>query len=109
MTSRSSLAQKSVGWQRSLTHLLGGLICTTVLLQPLAGFAQRPSGNRSRLNTITVSFTPGRPANRFLPSHALGAGIDGHDKGEADRQLKPANVEAMLSAGLKSLTYRLRT
>src|SRR6266566_66251 len=109
MTSRSSLAQKSVGWQRSLTHLLGGLICTTVLLQPLAGFAQRPSGNRPRLNTITVSFTPGRPANRFLPSHALGAGIDGHDKGEADRQLKPANVEAMLSAGLKSLTYRLRT
>src|ERR1700730_12169336 len=109
MASRSSLAQRLVAWQRSLTHLLCRLICATVLLQPLTGFAQRPSGNRPQLNTVTLSIRPGHPANRFIPSHALGAGIDGHDKGEADRQLKPKNIEAMLSAGLKSLTYRLRT
>src|SRR5204863_3712060 len=65
--------------------------------------------NRSPLKQITVSITPGHPANRFIPSHALGAGIDGHDKGEADRQLRPGNIQAMLSAGFKSLTYRLRT
>jgi hypothetical protein len=58
---------------------------------------------------VTVSFTPGHPANRFIPSRALGAGVDGHSIGETDRQLSPANIKAMLSAGLKPLTYRLRT
>src|SRR5439155_1317687 len=50
-----------------------------------------------------------RTANRFIPSHALGAGVDGHAEGETDRQLSPANITAMLSAGFKPLTYRLRT
>lgn len=58
---------------------------------------------------MTVSIRPGHPANCFIPSHALGAAIDGQDKGEADEQLTPANIREMLSAGLKSLTYRLRT
>jgi hypothetical protein len=59
--------------------------------------------------TVTVSIRPGHPANRFEPSHAFGAAVDGHNKGEIDLQLKPENVKEMLSAGLKSLTYRLRT
>src|SRR6266702_3944660 len=59
--------------------------------------------------TITVNFTPGHPANRFIPSRALGAGVDGHAEGETDRQLSPANIAAMLSAGFRPLTYRLRT
>ncbi len=59
--------------------------------------------------TLTVRFRPGRPLHRFLPSHALGAGIDGHNGGEQERQLTPANIQAMLSAGLTSLDYRLRT
>src|SRR5205807_2698029 len=50
-----------------------------------------------------------RPTNRIVPSHALGAGIDGHAKGVNDLQLTPANIREMLSAGFKSLTYRLRT
>lgn len=58
---------------------------------------------------VTVSIAPGRAANRFVPSRALGAGVDGHSLGETDRQLTPANLKAMLSAGLKPLTYRLRT
>src|SRR5436190_14748854 len=58
---------------------------------------------------ITVNFTPGHPANRFIPSHAFGAGVDGHAEGETNRQLSPANIAAMLSAGFKPLTYRLRT
>jgi hypothetical protein len=58
--------------------------------------------------TVTVHLSP-RPVNTFRPSAALGAGIDGHEKGEIDRQLTPANVKRMLSAGLRSLTYRLRT
>ena len=71
-------------------------------LHPVAIPAQRRA-------TITVNFTPGHPAKRFIPSHALGAGVDGHAEGETDRQLSPANIAAMLSAGFKPLTYRLRT
>ncbi|MDQ3817534.1 MAG: discoidin domain-containing protein [Acidobacteriota bacterium] len=59
--------------------------------------------------TVTVSYTPGHPANTFTPSEALGAGVDGHEKGEVDRMLSPRNIREMLSAGLKPLTYRLRT
>jgi hypothetical protein len=59
--------------------------------------------------TVTVRLTPGQPANRFIPSHALGAAIDGHDKGVIDFQLTAPNIQAMLSAGFKSLAYRLRT
>src|SRR5258706_12095214 len=77
-------------------------ICISIALQPVSVTAQQPA-------TVTVSFTPGHPANRIIPSRALGAGADGHSIGETDRQLSPANVKAMLSAGLKPLTYRLRT
>ena len=77
-------------------------ICISIALQPVSVTAQQPA-------TVTVSFTPGHPANRIAPSRALGAGADGHSIGETDRQLSPANVKAMLSAGLRPLTYRLRT
>ena len=78
------------------------IVCISIALQPISVTAQEPA-------TVTVSFTPGHPANRIIPSRALGAGADGHAQGETDRQLSPANVKAMLSAGLKPLTYRLRT
>ncbi|MDX6576839.1 MAG: hypothetical protein QOE96_2792, partial [Blastocatellia bacterium] len=83
------------------------LCCATVALQPGAVLGQRQ--NQSRTATVTVNFTPGHPANRFIPSHSLGAAVDGHDKGVIDLQLTPPNIQAMLSAGLKSLSYRLRT
>jgi hypothetical protein len=47
--------------------------------------------------------------NVFDPGEALGAAIDGHEKGDTARLLSPSNVAAMLSAGLKPLSYRLRT
>src|SRR5262245_25818347 len=88
-------------------HEWPGLIACLVInlclvIQPAASLAQQRA-------TVIVSFTPGHPANRFRPSHVFGAGIDGHDKGVTDLQLSPTNVRAMLSAGLTSLTYRLRT
>src|SRR5437870_353834 len=88
---------------RILTSLL---VCASLFLQ--SATASRAQ-NQARPATVTVWIKPGRPANRFIPSHAFGAGVDGHDQGDADRQLTPKNIEAMLSAGLQSLTYRLRT
>src|SRR5207253_394012 len=84
------------------------IICALILLQPIAALAQQQIQSPPTA-TVTVTFTPGHPANRFIPSRALGAGVDGHSIGETDRQLSPANIKAMLSAGLKPLTYRLRT
>src|SRR3989440_11913856 len=70
--------------------------------QPSAGLAQRRA-------TATITIDTSRPTNLIVPSHALGAGVDGHAKGVNDLQLTPANIREMLSAGFKSLTYRLRT
>src|SRR5712691_11883292 len=84
------------------------IISALVLLQPITALAQQRTQN-SQNATVTVTFTPGHPANRFTPARALGAGVDGHSIGETVRQLSPANIKAMLSAGLKPLTYRLRT
>src|SRR6266576_2098908 len=49
------------------------------------------------------------PVNRINPTEALGAGVDGHERGECARMFSRPNISAMLSAGLKPLTYRLRT
>ena len=109
MTNQTVPGEGFVFSQRRVTHFLCRLICATVGFQSLSVLAQSSASPQSPPGTVTVKIRPGRPANRFTPSHAFGAGIDGHDKGEADRQLQPDNIKGMLSAGLRSLTYRLRT
>src|SRR6266478_1299204 len=47
--------------------------------------------------------------NRCVPRDAIGAGVDGHERGECARMLTDKNIAEMLSAGLEPLTYRLRT
>lgn len=90
--------------RKAFARAIFGVVCSAISLQPITVFSQRV-----RDATVTVKFTPGHPANRLIPSHALGAGIDGQDKGTTDLQLTAPNIQAMLSAGFKSLTYRLRT
>ncbi|HYT48764.1 MAG TPA: hypothetical protein VEL78_00130, partial [Pyrinomonadaceae bacterium] len=58
------------------------LICIAFSFHPVTLLAQRRA-------TVTVEITPGHPTNRFIPSHALGAAIDGHEKGVNDLQLTP--------------------
>lgn len=82
------------------------LLLTSV---PHAVFDQTNTAPQEVRGTVTVSYTPGRPANTFKPSEALGAGVDGHERGDTRRMLSPRNVREMLSAGLGPLTYRLRT
>ncbi len=50
-----------------------------------------------------------QPVNRINPVQALGAGIDGHERGECARMFTDKNIAEMLSAGLGPLAYRLRT
>lgn len=72
----------------------------------LAGRSFAPA-RQERPVIVTVDTTT--RANHFVPSQGLGAGVDGHELGETERQLSPANIAAMRSAGLRPLTYRLRT
>jgi hypothetical protein len=102
------LLQNARHFLRNLARRFCIVICIAISIQSVTVLAQR-ANQRPRSAVVTVSITPGHPANRFVPSHALGAGIDGHDKGLADLQLTSSNIQVMLSAGFKSLTYRLRT
>lgn len=58
---------------------------------------------------ITVDLTPEHPANTFLPDEAFGAGLDGLEKGDVARLYTADNIRQMKQAGLKPISYRLRT
>ena len=90
-------------------RLTAFIILITVCSFCFASFGDNASDPAIETATITVSYTPGHPANTFVPSQSLGAGIDGHEKGEIDRMLSTRNIRQMLTAGFKPLTYRLRT
>jgi hypothetical protein len=106
--SEARILNEAMDFFRALLPKLFRLLCCAVLaLQPINASAQNTQTQNQAV--VTVSLSPGQPANRFTPSRALGAGVDGHADRETDRQLSPANIKAMLSAGLNSLSYRLRT
>ena len=95
---------------RQVRQVLTGMACLSTLL----AVASTPSKtvetqSPKQITVVRVLFKPGHPVNRFDPSYALGAAIDGHEKGELDRMLTRENVSEMLSAGLKPISYRLRT
>jgi len=58
--------------------------------------------------SVIVRVTP-KPAGTFIPAQALGAGVDGLNEGAVQEVYTPDNLKAMRSAGLRPLTYRLRT
>ena len=58
---------------------------------------------------ISATVSADHPVNRLVPTEALGAGVDGHEKGECAPMFTDKNITEMLSAGLGPLTYRLRT
>ena len=82
-----------------------GLLMGLMAVLAGAGWAQPPSAV-----PVVVTIGPADAARPgFDPRDALGAGIDGASLGDADRLLTPGNIKAMRAAGLRSLTYRLRT
>lgn len=61
------------------------------------------------VHTIRILGDSSHLLNSFVPRETLGAGLDGHEAGEIEKIFHPATLRAMRSAGLKPLSYRLRT
>jgi hypothetical protein len=59
--------------------------------------------------TVSAVVLADHPVNQCVPTQALGAGVDGHEKGECERMFTDKNIAEMRSAGFGPLTYRLRT
>jgi hypothetical protein len=58
---------------------------------------------------VAINLSPSGVLRSFRPDEAIGAAFDGAKKDGIDRKLAPDNIQAMKSAGLRPLTYRLRT
>ena len=85
-------------------------IRSALILTAAICFAGVPMiGNAADANSITARVAADVAVNACVPSKALGAGVDGHERGECERMFSEKNIVEMLSAGLGPLTYRLRT
>src|SRR5689334_16928225 len=101
--------QSAAGLRRRTAHKKRRLLtflCLLLCLQSLSTLADKRADGSA---TVTVTIDMSRAVNHFIPSHALGAGVDGHEFGATAAQLSPQNIKAMLSAGFQPLAYRLRT
>ncbi|HLW35564.1 MAG TPA: hypothetical protein VKS98_07885 [Chthoniobacterales bacterium] len=67
------------------------------------------TGNAADPISITATVATDHAVNVCSPLQSIGAGVDGHERGECEQMLSDKNVAEMLSAGLGPLTYRLRT
>lgn len=59
--------------------------------------------------TVRVDITPGHVANSFVPTEALGAGIDRIDASSTDKVFTEPVMKQVLAAGWHSVTYRQNT
>ena len=59
--------------------------------------------------TVRVDVTPGHAVNTFVPTEALGAGIDRIDTVSTDKVFAEPVMRQVLSAGWNSVTYRQNT
>jgi hypothetical protein len=69
------------------------------------------AGHSDQAGALAVSaiVAADHPINTCVPTKEIGAGIDGHERGQCTRMFSPRNIAEMRSAGLGPLTYRLRT
>jgi F5/8 type C domain len=59
--------------------------------------------------TIQVDITPSHVANSFVPTEALGAGVDRLNAASTDKVFTEAIIKQVLSAGWQTLSYRQNT
>jgi hypothetical protein len=58
---------------------------------------------------VDVDITPSHETNRFVPNQTLGAGIDRISTEAIDKDLVPAALEKVFTAGWQPVTYRQNT
>jgi hypothetical protein len=86
------------------------LLCSAAIFSAVLLSAWKAEALRAEKPlTVSAIVSADHPVNRCVPTEALGAGIDGHEKGECARMFTDKNITEMLTAGLGPLTYRLRT
>jgi hypothetical protein len=103
-SARKQLVRDSVVLARSVR-----IIISLCLITNSSNLILATGGAEDPKNLITIRIQRSHPLNRFVPSHAFGAALDGHEQGEIESMLSSANIREMLTAGLKPLSYRLRT
>jgi hypothetical protein len=86
-------------WVRNTAIILGALQFTVAV----------PTFGGEKPLVVCAIVSADHPVNRLVPTKALGAGVDGHEKDECAHIFTDKNITGMLSAGLGPLTYRLRT
>jgi hypothetical protein len=92
-------------WFARGNWLLRAAIVSTLV--HLASAAEARGG--PKLLIVSAIVSADHLVNQCVPTRALGAGVDGHEKGECARMFTDKNIAEMLSAGLGPLSYRLRT
>ncbi len=70
-------------------------------------FVQRGHLQASEAASIVIETK--EAAAQVIPSEALGAALDGHQKGDVDRTYSPESVKELASIPFYRLAYRLRT
>lgn len=78
-------------------------------LAPLLALGLAGAASAQAPVRVTIDLRPTALRNTTSPDKAMGAGVDGAQQGDLDRLFSGHNVARMRSAGLKPLTYRLRT
>jgi hypothetical protein len=87
--------------------VLASLSLTGIRLIQLAAATEAPADEKPF--AVSAVVFAAHPVNHCVPTKALGAGVDGHEKDECGRMFADKNIAEMRSAGLGPLTYRLRT
>ena len=107
---RSTVRYPAVNESRSAAFLEGNsLRNTAIMLAALQLIVGTPTFGDEKPLVISAIVSADHPVNRLVPTKTLGAGIDGHEKGECAQMFTDKNIAEMLSSGLGPLTYRLRT
>ncbi len=75
----------------------------------LAAFMQVKACIGSDQNPVSIIIETAHPAAKVVPSEAIGAAIDGHQKGESSLIYNPGSLKEVSSIPFHRLAYRLRT